>query len=135
MTTSVVASLSETGWITDTRTMLDKAMSYFFVSEENQTQLFLGEITSLPYIIQSNTGSISDTITSIERALHRYLSRYFNYVEVSVSEKTQTVQSNKAELIIYIQVTGNDGFNQSLSKLVQIEESTIKQIIDLSNNS
>ena len=60
-------------------------MSYYITSEYSQSYIYHGNITSLPYHVQTFTGSSSDLQSTIKNDLSRYLGRYFTNVELEVN--------------------------------------------------
>lgn len=45
----VIPSLSKDGWVSSGRTILDYLLSYYFLTDYQQTYLYYGNLTSLPY--------------------------------------------------------------------------------------
>lgn len=129
-----VPTLSQDGWVTDPNLKGDYLLSHFFLSEFSQTQLYIGNVASLPYLIQKNQGNNNSLQSDAEETLRNYFSRYFTQVDVQVIINQDTTNVNKSQFNFY--VSYNDSFGQrlSLGKAVDTVNSTITNIIDINNN-
>jgi hypothetical protein len=126
-------TLSEDSWVTDPSQMLDYLFSHFFLADYSQTQLYLREISSLPWIIQQGQGDLLKTVRDIKTTLTAYFGRYFSTVTVEVSETDSMSVDPKASLSIYVSVVDTNGKQAILGKLVEILDSKIYKIITINN--
>lgn len=124
-------TLSEDSWVTDNQQMLDYLISHFFLSDYSQTQIYLNNVSSLPFIIQSETGDIRSTVKAIEDNLIKYLNRYFTTASVEITEKVSN--SSKTELTFFVSVYDENNKEYNLSKIIEISNSKISNIINISN--
>jgi hypothetical protein len=126
-------SLSEDGWIMSGEQQADYLFSHFFVSDYSQTQLYLGHVASLPWIIQVGNNDMATTVKLTRSTLETYFTRYFEGVEVEVTEKTYDSPSSKAELTIYVRFLDREGKEIVLGKLAEIIDLKVNKIIDINN--
>jgi hypothetical protein len=131
MPNDFLPSLSEDGWVNTTSKMVDYMMSHFLLSEYSRDPLYRGNITSLPYILQSSNGNVEDAIANARTALQTYFSRYFDNVEVQVVEQPNDEQPGLAQIKIYIQFTDKNGVTDSVGRLILIAGTIVQSILDL----
>jgi hypothetical protein len=134
MSEIVVPSLSSSGFISNTAEKADRLLSYFFVNEASQSELYFGQITSLPDLIQKNNNETFVLEKSTTDLLKKYFSRYFQNVEVQArTDKPQPGDENRTNLTIYVAFTDN-GKSYSIGRLVQIVDSKIAEIVHINNS-
>lgn len=128
-----VPTLSSSGWVGELAEKADKLLSYFFVSEASQTNLYAGRITSLPNLLKNNAHDDFDLRTAVQSALVTYLERHFDAVEVVVTTKENTLNGEKGlDLELDILVV-QDGAQHSLGRLVSTLNSSIMKIMSINN--
>ena len=129
-----VPSLGTQGWVTDDTNIMDLLLSHFFLSDYNQTQLYPGNVISLPEIIQKNSNQIDGIINELKNKLTNYLNRYYDDVEVNLEgdPDINTSPDIKFDLRISIVVKSNNGVD-SYTNLIQTENSKLINIIKLNN--
>jgi len=134
MATKPVPSLTLAGWKKEIREKADTLIAYFFYSDASQSNIYLGNITSLPKIIEQY-GNEEDTIRSeMEEQMSRYLQRYFDVVEVDVSVNIpENANDNRMEIICKV-VVGENGVKYDLSKLLKTSNGKVIEIIDRNNS-
>jgi len=96
-----VPTLSEDAWVTDAKQKSDYLMAHFFLSDYSQTQLYLGEVASMAWVIQAAQGDMGRTVTLLRQTLQTYFGRYFDDIVVDVVDQTP-VDSSAAELVLYL---------------------------------
>lgn len=126
-------SLSEDGWVTNSLLQADYLFSHFFVAEYSQTQLYLGQVASLPWIIQKGNNNMPETVRIMQNTLATYFGRYYQDVVVEVTEKTKGDPSSKAELLIYVRFIDHTGEEVVLGKLAELVDLKVNKIISISN--
>jgi len=126
-------SLSEDGWVDSSIKIADYLLSHFFLSDYSQTYLYTGKISSLPWIIQHTQKNILDTVTLTQSTLNDYFKRYFDNVEVEVTEVPNAQDISYAQISIYLSFVDKNGIVQTLSKLIGIKDSKIHKIININN--
>lgn len=107
-------------------------LAYFFVSEHSQTDIYLGQVSSLPYLIQQCGGDVLRLKSETTQRLERYLNRYFDEVVVETDIPNEDTVQSKLELRVRVRV--RDGGEQySLSRLVQTMNGKVEKIIKVNN--
>lgn len=126
-------SLSTNGWIYSTAEKADYLISHFFVSEYSQSLIYNGNVASFPWIIQNNQSNMPGVVRDLEVVLAAYFSRYFNSVVVQASQ--QEIPPNSGIVRIDLYVSFRDEANKEfvLSRLVDIVDSKIEQILIINN--
>ncbi len=134
MVATYVPSLSEDGWVNSPELMGDYLLSHFFVSDYSQTQIYLGTVSSLPYIVQQYQDDLSGLLPVVQSALSSYLSKYFVNVIVEVNAAPNPTGSSQVGFSIYVSYQGADGNTYYLNKIIETMNSKISGIININNN-
>ena len=132
MSGNILPTLSTDGWVNELAMKADRIMSYFFISDFSQTELYPDKITSLPYIIKVNAGDEMLLKSEMTRALNAYLSRHFDKADVSVSTNITSDTDHRLEIKLIITVYEND-VQYNLGRLIQTVNSTISSIVNINN--
>ena len=128
-----VPSLSEDGWVTDAKHKADYLMAHFFLSDYSQTQLYLGQVSSLPWVIQAGQGDIPRTVSLLRQTLATYFQRYFDEVVVEVTDQTP-VDSSSVELVLYIAfVDPQTGLTYTVNEVLQERNGVFSRVASISN--
>lgn len=130
---ATMPSLSEDGWVTDSIKTADYLLSHLFLSERSQSYLYNNNITSLPYILQTTQGDITQTITLLRSSIEEYFSRYFNNVVVEVTDVTSEDEPSKASISLFVQFSDKENIEHNLGKIIETSNLTISKIIDINN--
>lgn len=128
-----VPSLSPDGWVTNTVMKADYLLSHFFMSEKSRSPLFPDGVSSFPWLIQKYQGDPSITARETEDTLRRYFGKYFPTVDAEVLAEAETEGSNRYQLKIYVRVVDADNKEFILSKLADVVDSKIANILSLNN--
>lgn len=131
---SFVPTLSEDGWENSPEKMGDILISHFFISDYSQTQIYTGQVASLPYLIQKNQGDLPSLFTDITSVLTRYLSRYLQNVVVEVNQNTQYSTGSFIAINLFVSYMGANGKTYTLTNIIQTLNSKILNIIKLNND-
>lgn len=124
---SVLPSLSDEGFITNKEVIIAKLFKYFLASNYSQSNTFYGDISSLNYIIATNTPN-DKMRADLETTLIKLYGRYFDSVDFNVNIETDNTDVAK----IYIDGTLQDGTKTyNLSKTVAVQGSTITNFENL----
>lgn len=126
-------SLSEDSWVDSPVKQADYLFSTFFVADYSQTYLYKDKVSSLPYILQNNTGDVTRTCTEVQTTLSSYFSRYFNNVVVEVTEVPNPEATSKAQISIYVKFADKDNKEHVLGKLLQYQDTIISKVVTLNN--
>lgn len=130
---SYVPTLSEDGWENSPEKMGDILISHFFISDYSQTQLYTGQVASLPYILQQNQSDLSGLFSDITSVLTRYLSRYLQNVVVEVNQNAQYTKGSFVAINLFVSYMGADGKTYTLTNIIQTLNSKIYNITQLNN--
>ena len=71
MSTTVVPTMDSMGWVQDVPNKLDRLLSYFYYSDYKQSDLYAGQIQSLPRFLQTVGNKATMAAPKIEEALQR----------------------------------------------------------------
>ncbi len=126
-------SLSEDGWVTASNKVGDRLFANFFCSDYSQTYLYLGEVSSLAYLIQHHQGDMVGLLTATRNTLTKYFTRHFNNVVVEVTDSTTVEDPSRAAISIYVKYTDTEGLEFVLGRLVEYADTVIKKIITINN--
>jgi hypothetical protein len=128
-----VPTLSTSGFVGDIAEKCDRLMSYYFVSDASQSNLFRGKITSLPFQVQQNGHDEALLRDAIQRELDRYLTPHFDGTEIDVAtDIPNTDDPNRINVTLRVIVT-EDGKQYSLGRLISVINSKINKIVDINN--
>lgn len=128
-----IGSLSEDGWIVDSKKLLDRIISYYITTDSRQTYLFQGNLISLPktYYLYINDPEgmkrgIIDDLTTL-------LGRYFNVVEINANVELLDTNSSKYAITLSVRVTDENNKYIELAKFTEYENGALNRIVDINN--
>ena len=126
---------SDNSWLTNPTQIADAVTAHLFLSNHSQTQLYLGNVSSMAYAVQQGTGNIITTIELIKKMLTNYYSRFFTQVEVEVSEyvKLESSLSGNTSLSMYVSFIGDDNKIINISRLFDIQNGKLVKVTNLLN--
>lgn len=129
----LLPSLSDDGWVNGSIRTADYLFSHFLLSDFSQSYIYNGFVVSFPYILQNTQGNMIDTVDQTNRALETYFTKYFNNVVVEVTEIPNEAEPSAASISIYVRFTDTTGKEFVLGKLLELNNTIVKKIIDLNN--
>ena len=129
-----VPSLSPAGWVSGPAEKLDKLMSYYFVSEYSQSNLYKGQVKSLPKHIQAYGHDPLLLTTSMRESLQGLLQPYFDDITVDVTTETPNPDDPGRINVMVDIVVVQDGQRYSAGRELQTVNGTLSRIIDLNNH-
>jgi hypothetical protein len=125
--------LSEDAWVSDAKQKADYLMAHFFLSDYSQTQLYLGQVSSMPWIIQATQGDMLQTVLQLRQALQTYFGRYFDDVIADVADSTPT-NSSVAEIVIYISFKDPEtGLTHTLNEVLRERNGVFSKVASINN--
>lgn len=133
MTDIVYPSLSEDAWVTGGAKQGDYLFSNFMIVDKSQTYLYDGLISSFPWIVANNKGDIPGTLSAVRTTLSTYFGRYFHDVVVDVSDSTAKETPSTVQLSIYISYMDKNNKQYVLGKMIQMQDTIVKKIININN--
>ena len=77
-------TLSSNGWVTRSSRKIDYLISYYSIADYSQSSFFLGQVKSLPYLLQKHQNDMIGLRDAIENDLRDLLNAYFDGCEVLV---------------------------------------------------
>ena len=124
------ASLSSHGWISKGQLLDDLWFSNFFLSDKSQSNTYSGVI-SFAGILHETNNDMQATITQLEYHLKKYFGDLYQYVDCEVSE--YPTESSAATIQIFLSFGDDTTAMKNLQKLIEIEGSSVKRIVDYNN--
>jgi hypothetical protein len=129
-----VPSLSTLGWIYDANTKIDMLLAHFYLSDYNQTQLYIGNVSSITRIMQENGGELNKVISSIQETLSQYLSRYYDSANVEVRSKTDPAIDPRSRLDLEVIINITDKQKEyGYGRMLKMVDSKMQAIEKLNN--
>ena len=126
-------SLSEDGWVNSSVKVADYLLSDFFLSDFSQSYLYSGEISSLPYVVQSTQGDVLSCLNKLKDTLLKYFGRFFTNVLVEVKDVTKQETPSKVEISLFLSYTDTEGKSYNIGKLLELNNLTINKVISIIN--
>lgn len=128
---SVIAGLSEEGWISDPNKILDRVMSYYILTDSAQTLIFQGNLTNLPdtyhLFINDPTGMANQMQIDLERLVSRY------FASADVTTEVKQVSGVNYAILFYVAAITEEGARIEFSKVVEMTNEGVKKVINVSN--
>lgn len=126
----VIPVLGSAGFASDLFIKADEAMTNFYLSQENQSDIYRGSIVSLGALIAKWGNSVVDLEREVRMIFGDYLERQFDQSDLTV----RTVV-NGASIDLQITAILRDGNNTiDIAHVVTSKDSKIHSIIDLQNS-
>lgn len=129
----LLPTLSDDGWVSDSRKKADYLLAHFFESDYSQTALYLGNVSSLSWVMQEGNNDMPKTVRLLRDTINDYLSRYFESVETEVSVNEANQPSSYVYLNIYIGFTDSEGKEYTLSRLLETIDGKLNKVIKNNN--
>lgn len=124
-------SLSTSGWLNSIAEKADRVLANFIATEENQTNTFRGQVTSLIYLIREHPEDMESLENDVRKSLLRLFEKYFEMVEVEVSTKLPD-EFNTDKINISVDITvGQDGKKYNVGKEIRTLNSKVVEVFDL----
>jgi hypothetical protein len=133
--TIAVPTLSTLGFVTDNVNKFDFLLSYFYLSDYNQTYLYHDHVVSLPRIIEKNGNNINGVISDLKSNLDTFLRRYYDSAEITV-EVGNVVGDNSSNITLNLGIVVTEkGIKSEYTRLLQSNNGKIQTISKLNNFS
>lgn len=127
-----IPSLSSNGWVTAQAQKADLLMAHFFASDALQSYLYINNVSSLPYIVEQAGDDIITLTQQLRLTLEKYLGRYYDLVDVDITNVDDPLDSSKVNLNLYIKATDN-GKDYVFAKLIETVNGKLSKIVNLNN--
>ncbi len=131
MDDKLVPTLSGRGWLRTSAEKADQILSWFYVSDYSQSELFLGNITSFAYLVQRYGSDKNMLVTHTNDTLEAYFRRYMPNTFVSVTAKylNEELQDGPYALNILLRGQNSDGSFWNYADEIQVINSTFKRVM------
>lgn len=129
----MIASISEDGWVEDSRKILDYLFSYYILTDGGQSYVFSKNLTSLPVTYFNYINSPDEFAVSVKSELTRMLESYFETVEVICIAKQDTTDTSKYYVLLSAAVVDASGNRYDLSKAIEFKNSVANRVMSYSN--
>lgn len=129
MTNKPVPSLGARGWIDDPDTLIDQLFANMLTTDHSQSQLYRGQLTSLQYLVKTAGHDPRRFCEDLQIALERYIGRYFEFAQASVTSYFLDKELNDGPYGVRIEVSAiiNDR-RVNLLENIQIKDSRFIRI-------
>lgn len=129
-----VPTLTAAAWVDHPAEKADQLLSYYFVAEDSQTQLYPGYVISLPAQVQKWGHDEHELRLRIRDDLEAYLRPYFDEVAIEITTSMPAAdETNRFDITLSCIVT-DKGERYSLGRLISVMNSKIVRIAYLNNN-
>ena len=127
-------TLSTDGWVASSVKVSDYLMSQFLTeSDYSQSYLYVGRVSSLPYLIQTYSKDMNQLTGHINSTISSYYGKYFNNVTTETTYSPDPTNPNKIGITLYVSFTDDTNTTYVVGRLLNITNSTIETIINLNN--
>ena len=128
----IISTLTGKGYVESTEEILDAKLSYYFLTDINQSLVFKRALISLPKTYADNINDPIAFTEKVESELENEMKKYFEMVEVKADAKFLSGE-NKADVAVYISVIDSSGNKVGLGKVTRLSETGITRVINISN--
>lgn len=129
-----VPTLSTQGYVTEPAAKLDYLLTYFITTDSAQSTTFSRAMVSLQAIVEAYSGDPQGTATEITNKLTRYLSRYYD--SVNVESKFSLTDPDNSESLIKITTGINyteEGVTRSVTRAWEYYQGKFTRIVEVNN--
>lgn len=126
-----IASLSDQGWISDPRGILNYVISCYMLTDAAQTLTFEGNLKSLPETYYKHINDPDAMAAAMISDLTSMLSHYFAHVEVDARAKEIT--GKHYAIVLQASVLTEEGEKLDLAKVMEIDSQSLRKIIQINN--
>ncbi len=126
----VIASLSEQGWITESKKILSNILSNYILTDSAQSVSFQGRLINLPETYYLYINDPEGMATKVRADLELLLGRYFESVDVECSPKQLT--DKKYAIIFSCAAVDSTGQRVQVTKIAEMS-TELRNVIEVSN--
>lgn len=126
-----IASLSDQGWVSDPRTVLNYVVTCYMLSDAAQSLTFQGNIKSLSETYYKHINNPDNMAAAMSSELNTTLTHYFAHVDVSARAKE--VSGKHYAIVLKVMVMTDDGERLDLAKVMEIDSQSLRKIIEINN--
>ncbi len=129
--TKVIPSLSEQGWITESKKILNNLVSYYILTDAAQSLAYQNNLINLPETYYKYINDPDGMASAVTRDLESLLSRYFQMVDVETEAKD--LGDSRYAILIYASVVDETNTKIELSRVTQIDSTGLRRIVEINN--
>lgn len=129
--TKVIPSLSEQGWITESKKILNNLVSYYILTDAAQSLAYQNNLINLPETYYKYINDPDGMASAVTRDLESLLSRYFQMVDVET--ETKDLGDSRYAILIYASVVDDTNTKIELSRVTQIDSTGLRRIVEINN--
>jgi len=129
--TKVIPSLSEQGWITESKKILNNLVSYYILTDAAQSLAYQNNLINLPETYYKYINDPDGMASAVARDLESLLSRYFQLVDVET--ETKDLGDSRYAILIYASVVDETNAKIELSRVTQIDSTGLRRIVEINN--
>lgn len=129
--TKVIPSLSEQGWITESKKILNNLVSYYILTDAAQSLAYQNNLINLPETYYKYINDPDGMASAVTRDLESLLSRYFQMVDVESEAKD--LGDSRYAILIYASVVDETNTKIELSRVTQIDSTGLRRIVEINN--
>lgn len=129
--TKVIPSLSEQGWITESKKILNNLVSYYILTDAAQSLAYQNNLINLPETYYKYINDPDGMASAVTRDLESLLSRYFQMVDVET--ETKDLGDSRYAILIYASVVDETNTKIELSRVTQIDSTGLRRIVEINN--
>lgn len=124
-----IPTLSAKGFVTTIVDKAERAIAYFCVSQYSQTNLYRGNVITLPWLVQRYGSDALEMRNQLQSALNNYLNRLFDeaQVEVVVDDDSEAISLDTKIIVI------DEGTRYDLGYIIRTTNNKVLDIFDINN--
>lgn len=125
----VIPTLSAKGFVSTVVDKAERAIAYFCVSQYSQTNLYRGNVVTLPWLVQKYGSDALEIRSQLQSALNNYLNRLFDeaQVEVVAEDDSETISLDTKIVVI------DQGVRYDLGYIIRTTNNKVLDIFDINN--
>lgn len=127
----MIPTLSERGYIEDTRLIMAYIMSCYYTTDKKQSLLYNPDLISLPYTYYKHINDPKDLADAINNDISKLLSYYYETVDVET--EARITDSVFATIALYATVIDRDGKKVGIGNLVNFDTKGLGRVIEINN--
>jgi hypothetical protein len=132
MTQAMMASLSEEGWITDSKRMVDSILANYILTDVAQSYVFQGKLLSLPRVYYAYINEPEKMADAVRKDLEALLGSYFDNIEVKSSVK-QSGTTKYYYILVSAVCTDSNGVLIDITKIAELTTSRARTVYNVGN--
>jgi len=129
----VMPSLSEDGWVTEGKKLLDYIISHYLTTDYRQSYIYNGSLKSLSYSYSKGINNPNKFKVYVQDDLTELLQSYFTKVELSCELKQDELIDTNYSLVISSNVVTEKGEFVELYHFARADDGIASAVVKYSN--